>query len=194
MKIKKMSATDNAIEFEASETNSIFLNAIRRVIATRVKTLAATKIDVTKNDSALYDEMLAHRIGLIPLSFDEKALKDENYSCKLVLQKKGPCTVYSGDFTSTDKNVKAVSSKIIITKLLESQELDLEATATFGTQGEHARWQPAIFALKPAEDAKKQDKFVVRIETVSGLKPEQIVHQALDVLEEDVKELAAEIK
>ena len=86
MKIKKLSSTDNAIEFEASETNPIFLNSIRRVIATRVKTLAATKIDVTKNDSALYDEMLAHRIGLIPLSFDEKALKDENYSCKLILQ------------------------------------------------------------------------------------------------------------
>ena len=43
--------------------NESLANAIRRSVS-EVPTLAIEEVEIFKNDSALYDEMLAHRLGL----------------------------------------------------------------------------------------------------------------------------------
>ena len=49
-------------------------NALRRSVS-EISTLAIDEVEIFKNDSALYDEMLAHRLGLVPLK-TEKAMTD----------------------------------------------------------------------------------------------------------------------
>jgi DNA-directed RNA polymerase alpha subunit len=51
------------------EISESLANTIRRSLA-EVPTLAVDEVEIFKNDSALYDEVLAHRIGLIPLKTD----------------------------------------------------------------------------------------------------------------------------
>ena len=46
--------------------NESLINAMRRSIR-EIPTLAIDEVEIIKNDSALYDEFLAHRIGLVPL-------------------------------------------------------------------------------------------------------------------------------
>ena len=46
--------------------NDSLANAIRRSI-NEIPILAVDEVEIYKNDSALYDEFLAHRVGLVPL-------------------------------------------------------------------------------------------------------------------------------
>ena len=73
------------------DSNEQLANAIRRSVS-EVKTLAIDTVEIFKNDSALYDEILAHRLGLIPLK-TEKSMSDKT-KVDFKLTKTGPCTVY----------------------------------------------------------------------------------------------------
>ena len=50
--------------------NEPLANAIRRSVS-EVPTLAIDEVEIFKNDSALYDEVLAHRFGLVPLKMEK---------------------------------------------------------------------------------------------------------------------------
>lgn len=156
MKIHILSKSDKEISFimEGEEITPQFANALRRIAMNEVPTLAIDVVDFSANDSVLYDEILAHRLGLIPLLFDGKALslpedcKCEGKGCSqcqvvLVLDKKGPCIVYAKDFKSTDKSVQPVFPDTPIVELFEGQKLKSDATAVLGLGKNHAKWQAA---------------------------------------------------
>ena len=72
--------------FSAEIENSV-ANAIRRYVA-QIPIVAVDEVEISKNDSALYDETLAHRIGLIPL-------KAKKQTGKMSLESKKEGIVYS---------------------------------------------------------------------------------------------------
>ena len=101
---------------------------IRRAIIAEIPTMAIEWIDFYKNDSVLPDEIIANRVGLIPLTFDENfhtlpsKCDCNGKGCpkcqvKLYLYKKGPGYVYSEDLKTTDERVKPLYDKIPITYL-----------------------------------------------------------------------------
>ena len=98
--------------------NYTLLNAIRRSVE-EIPTLAIEDIEIFKNDSALYDEFLAHRIGLVPLKTESKM--SSKTSVELSLKKVGPCFVYSGDFKG---DAKIVYGAIPLTILEKDQEVE----------------------------------------------------------------------
>ena len=129
-----------------------FANALRRAMMESVPSMAVDEVEFVQNDGVLYDEMLAHRLALVPLSTDLKGydvrkpgdeLSAKN-SVKLVLKAKGPCTVYAEDLKSKDPKVKPVFGKIPLTKLLKGQELEFVATAVLGTGKEHSKFSPCL--------------------------------------------------
>ena len=109
MKVQVLDEKDNELVFMIEGINNAIANTIRRTIVSEVPTLAVDEVNFVKNQTALYDEILAHRIGLMPIKTDLKAysLKDGTSTkatteLKLTLKAKGPKTVYSGDFKSKD--------------------------------------------------------------------------------------------
>jgi len=157
--------------FELSKTNAAFVNTLRRVIVEEVPTMAIEDIELIKNSSVLYDEMLAHRLGLIPLTTDLNSyFEPAKCSCKgegcakcslkLTLQAKGESLVTSGDIVSKDSKVKPAFDNIPIAKLLADQEIEFVATAVLGTGKEHAKWVPGLvhYHLKPTLKILKHDK------------------------------------
>jgi len=146
-----MSNENNKMKFLIEGTTPSFINSIRRISTVEVPTMAIEEVAFTKNSSVLYDEMLALRLGLIPLSTDLKTYKKKadckcagkgcnSCQAKLTLNAKGPGIVYSGELKSKDPKIKPVIEDIPIVKLAEHQELKLTATAELGTGREHAKW------------------------------------------------------
>jgi len=134
-----------------------FMNALRRIVIAEVPCMAIDEVVIIENSSILQDEIIAHRLGLIPLKTDldgynlpEKCPCKSEFGCNLcrvtltldVEAKEGTRTVYSGEFISENPNIVPMSDKIPIIKLAKEQKLRLEAYARLGKGKNHAKWQP----------------------------------------------------
>ena len=64
---------DGKVSFIIKDTNAAFANALRRIIIEEVPTMAIEEVEFRKNNSILYDEIIAHRMGLITLKTDLKS-------------------------------------------------------------------------------------------------------------------------
>jgi len=155
MEIKVLDKKDNTLALHIKNTDDVFINTLRRIIISEVPTLAIKNVKFIKNNSALFDEIIAHRMGLLPLKADLETYNlPEECSCKgvgcakcqviITLSAEGPITIYSSDLKFQDKNIIPVYEKIPIVKLLKGQELELEATATLGIGKVHAKYIPAL--------------------------------------------------
>ena len=140
--------------FIIEDANPALLNEIKRVSTNQAPVMAMEDIFYTNNTSALYDEILAHRLGLVPLTTSKEYNKKDECKCKgkgcalcrvkLTLNVKGPKSVYASDIKSKDPKVKPVYPNMLIIKLLEGHEIELEAHAYLGTGEEHAKWSPCL--------------------------------------------------
>jgi DNA-directed RNA polymerase subunit D len=129
------------------DMNEELANAIRRSVS-EILILAVDEVEIDKNDSALYDEMLAHRIGLIPFEEGKKVQEfvegdkpGTKNQAQISLKMKGPCTVYSGDFKG---EIKPIHDKMPIVILEKDQELQLVAFARLGKGKDHAKHSPGL--------------------------------------------------
>tara|TARA_Y100000310_G_scaffold345827_1_gene470700 strand:- start:8613 stop:9344 length:732 start_codon:yes stop_codon:yes gene_type:complete len=167
MKLKLLSKKDNGtVQLLVTETTPAMLNMYRRMILEEVPSMAIDTIDVSQNSSALYDEMLAHRMGLLVLKTDIEAsfLKDNNkYKVNLTLEAEGPCIVTADMLKSKDPAVVPVHGKAPLTKLLEGQSIKLIATAATGSGKEHVKFSPGLMFYQKfpyIKDAKKAEKIM----------------------------------
>jgi len=157
--IEVLESEKNSVSFVLKGATAAFANSLRRSVLEDVPTLAIENIEFRKNSSVLYDEILAHRLGLVPLTTDLQSYnlpakcKCKGQGCascqvKLLLKSEGPSTVYSSDLKSNDPKIKPVFPGMPIVKLLKGQKLELEATAVLGTGNEHSKWAPGHIYYK----------------------------------------------
>ena len=136
-KMKIINKKKNQITFTAEIEESL-ANALRRYV-NQIPVLAIDEVEILKNDSPLYDETIAHRIGLIPLKMDKPMNGKTIAKLKLSTKKEG--MVYSEMLVG---EVKVVYDKIPVTSLNKGQELEIVATANVGKGHEHAKFSPGL--------------------------------------------------
>ena len=200
MKIKILEKDNLKIKFQLEDASTAFANALRRTCMTDVPTYAIENVTFLENTSVLYDEILAHRLGLIPLSTelpDDLLLTKKSGSVKLTLQQEGGI-VHSGDLQSSDKKVKPVYDTIPIVKLTPSQRLVFEAEAVLGRGKDHAKWQPTTVCAfthpKKSDGSFDKAKFIFTVESSGVLTPEEIVKAAAKIIELKGKEFGSQLK
>ena len=139
--MKQLDKTENRIVFETDIDVSL-ANAIRRNI-NEIPILAMDEVDIYQNDSALYDEMIAHRIGLAPLKNQKlKEGKSVQFKLKVKGGKEGSI-VLAGEL---GKDIVYPETPIVL--LNDGQELEVVARASQGLGMNHAKYTPGLVYYK----------------------------------------------
>jgi DNA-directed RNA polymerase I and III subunit RPAC1 len=74
-KINILEKSDEHLVFEMIGVSAPIANAFRRIIVSDVPTMAIEKVILYQNTSIIQDEVLAHRLGLIPIHADPHLFK-----------------------------------------------------------------------------------------------------------------------
>ncbi|GIX63325.1 DNA-directed RNA polymerase I RPAC1 [Babesia caballi] len=179
VKIKFIKNTRDHAIAEIEGLNVTIANAIRRILLAEVPTLAVESVHIYQNTGVIQDEVLAHRIGLVPFDCDPDTLpfrNNEDLSGKnsVCFHLKVKCSrsdlgdrpnlpVYSRDLkwvplsseqaeAFSAKPPKPIHDDILLTKLSPGQEIDLKAYLEKGIGKTHAKWSPvctAVYRFKP---------------------------------------------
>ncbi len=207
VKVKVLEDTGNTVSLQLEGIDRAYANAVRRFCLAEVPAMAIDDVVILENSSVLYDETLAHRLGMIPIKTDlERYNLPEECDCGnplgchkcrvlFVLDAKGKekvSTVYSGDLVSEDREIRPVSETIPLVKLALGQTVKLEAYARLGKGKEHAKWQPASVSV--LTDGKTEGTYNLTVESAGGLPARQIVIKAIELLEKKLKEIQVAVK
>jgi len=150
--MKKIEKTSNQIVFNADISETI-ANSLRRYM-NQILVLAVDEVEISRNDSALYDEAIAHRISLVPLKTDKSVNEKTTEKLKLDAEKEG--LVYSKNLKG---NAEVVYPGIPITTLSEGQELQLVAFVKAGRGAEHAKFSPGLMFYRNVSEITLDKEF-----------------------------------
>lgn len=181
MKAKVLESNEEKLVIKFSNVTPGFMNALRRYTAYRVPVYAIDSVRFYENSTSMFEEYIAHRLGLIPLTSPDKDVGEVGFA----LDFEGPGVVESKDLeVVADKGVRVAIEDIPIITTAAGQVLRLEAVARRGIGADHAKFQSAIAYYKlEGNDA----TFVV--ETLYHFPPAEALKRALKVLREDLKAL-----
>ena len=173
MKVNVLQMEDYYAQIEFKDVNYSFVNSVRRSLVSMVPCLALHEIDFHMGSlgsyvdeesgdereyesiSAMFNEIVAHRIGMLPIPTDGKTIEafgnsvgDDSKQPDIMysLHKQGPCTVYSGDLepVSGDDSLVIPETNVPIVKLAEGQAILVYAKAKMGNAQKHTKWQCAV--------------------------------------------------
>ncbi|KAG4920687.1 hypothetical protein AAZX31_18G073000 [Glycine max] len=99
-KVEVKRLTDSDIEFDMIGIDPAIANAFRRILIAEVPTMAIERVYIANNTSVVQDEVLSHRLGLIPIRADprlfeypENAGDDKNEKNTIVFKLHVRCQV-----------------------------------------------------------------------------------------------------
>jgi DNA-directed RNA polymerase subunit L/DNA-directed RNA polymerase alpha subunit len=166
----------NKLTFQLSPTHVAYANALRRLCMTHVESVgfradmnnsgSTTDVEVLANSTPMTNEMLAHRIGLVPIHVKNPLEWNPDkylFTLNKVNDTSDVMRVYASDFAVSEKNGDKItnipSDKFFVpneitkqTCLLailkplipgaKAEEISIRAKATIGTGQENARFIP----------------------------------------------------
>ena len=182
MKVAIKKEDEGRLEFTLKDATVSYANMIRRIGMGQVPVFAIQSVTVYENRTSMFDEYIAHRIGLIPISTPAKYAGEDEVLFTLDAQ--GPCTVYSKDLKSFDDKVKVSNPNIPIIRLGEGQNLRIEGKARLGTGRQHARHQPGLISYSYDD----KGNFEFKVESFSQISPREMITRACEIAEKKCDE------
>jgi len=190
IKIEDFKSTDGDLKatFVLKNSTTALANALRRTAMSQIPVFAIDLLTVYENSSAFFDEYIANRIGLVPISTPDGFTAEDEVI--FTLSASGPGTVYSKELKSTTRGVSCANKEIPLTELREKQKLRLEGKARLGTGKEHAKFQAALVSY--SHDAKNKE-FKFFVESFGQLSAPEIVLKAAQILESKSEEFLSQL-
>ncbi len=170
MKILRTEISGRKAKILFTDVEPHIINAFRRSLLVDVPKMAIDQVEIHlgaisdesgrtyESTTPLFDEIIFHRLGMIPVPTDCESLMKGHLklkgecdcagtgcpNCQIMysLNRRGPCTVYSSDLEPLgEERFKPLDQKIPIVKLTDDQGILIYATAHLGNGKTHARWQ-----------------------------------------------------
>ncbi len=178
--IKIIKETDDEIIFTIKDFNPSIVNALRRNMISSVPTIAIENVSIIKNESSEHNEIIAHRLGLIPIYTNIDTINTINYrsECAESSENCNKCQVFLSlnKTNNTDKDIVIYSKDIQIENykdrvcsinlkdipiltLKPGKTIELLAKAIKDIGSKHAKWSPvaiANYTFKPIIDVNKK--------------------------------------
>lgn len=159
------------LSFDMDHVSPPIANLFRRIITTEVPTIALDRVLIEENDSVVIDELLSHRLGLVPVAGPISKMEYITSPEQVSFQNLDPARVLVFDLDVTgephipitpvyssalkwvplpgqekwqedEDRVFLVHPDIILTKLGPMQRLKLRAIAVKGLGSVHTKWSP----------------------------------------------------
>lgn len=151
MRTEVLERSDGEVRLLLEDANVKFVNALRRTIITEVPTLAVDEVSIYENSSVLFDEIIAHRLGMLPIVTPKEVLDKPNIEVELTLEAEGSKKITSGDLETDDPEIGPANPNIPLIQLGNDQKISLIANVTLGEGKDHAKWQPGAAYYKKLE-------------------------------------------
>lgn len=148
IKIKELSKTN--IKFTLYSQVS-FANSLRRILLGEVPNTAIDVIEIRENRSVLPDEMIANRLGLVPIRHFNTLISKEECECdefcdkcsiRFTLKKHNDTdsiiSVTGQDLVTDTQGVFCHNTLLL--KLAPGQGIDMKCIATLGTPQKHVKY------------------------------------------------------
>lgn len=158
MELELRELEDGVLRFLLTGITPAFANSIRRTILQGIPILAIDEVEISSNDSVISDEILAHRLGQLPLKTPDGYYLPSECDCRegrcskcsvtFDLSAEGPAVVRAKDLISSDPEAIPEQEEAPIARLGEGQKLEFTGIAKLGFGKDHANWQPAIASYK----------------------------------------------
>lgn len=182
MEIEKVDETEDVLKLKLSDTDEAVANALRRAMMAKVPTLAVKHLEISRNDSGLFDEVIANRVGQIPFTIPQNV--DEESEVHIALNQDGPGKALASDIQADNDEAKSVNPDTEIVTLKEEQGLEFEGVAVLNTGSEHAKHQGGTVGY----EKKEEGEYVFRIESTSGYTNEELFNKAVEITQSEIKE------
>ncbi|MEM2238614.1 MAG: DNA-directed RNA polymerase subunit D [Candidatus Caldarchaeum sp.] len=204
--MKIVAETSESITIEVSQVPHHLANAIRRTIIREVPTMAVEEVLVIENSSNMPNEVLAHRISLIPFITDldnyrlpeecdcQSKLGCERCVVRFTLRAEAsetPITIYSRDIAPEKREgvVAPFNGDIPIVSLAPGQRVELELYVRLGKGKKHSKWTPGIATLYE-ENGKKY----MYVESYGFLPSRRMLEEAVKIIKVKVAMLEKAFK
>ncbi|GBC69973.1 DNA-directed RNA polymerase subunit alpha [archaeon HR01] len=201
MRLKMVESDAESIRLELEGVPTSLGNAIRRAVINEVPCMAVEEVLVIENTSPLPNEILAHRISLIPFisdidsyNFPEECSCNSRLGCdrcvvRYVLRAEAgetPVTVYSRDLIPEKPNTKVVpvNGDIPIVILPPGERVEMELYVRVGRGMKHAKWQAGLASLYE-EDGRQY----LYVESFGFLPVKRMLLEAVKIVRRRVAEL-----
>jgi DNA-directed RNA polymerase subunit D len=148
---------------EGESVDSSLVNGLRRAMMGEVETMAIDQLKIHQNTTMVHDELLFHKLGLIPLLSEHANEFVHRYECdcddgcpkcmaKFTLNVRNNSDevvmIGSKDLICHDPRVKPINADIALIKLAKNQEIHFTAYAirSSARYENNAKWNPVEIA------------------------------------------------
>ncbi|MGC9111840.1 DNA-directed RNA polymerase subunit D [Acidilobus sp.] len=165
-KVSIVELSNNRITVSMEGFPVAYGNALRRLALSEVPTMAVDFVYFYDNESSVYDEIIAHRLGLLVLRSDEALRRygspeecsnasenDSHCFAQVYLEYEVPQDAASGvyvkasDLKFSDPDIRPVYPETPIVYLAPGQRIHLVGYARLGRGYEHGKWSPASVSV-----------------------------------------------
>ncbi|KXN82871.1 DNA-directed RNA polymerases I and III subunit RPAC1 [Leucoagaricus sp. SymC.cos] len=133
LRIKVQRLSNRSIDFDLVGVDASIANAFRRILIAEVPTIAVERVYVWDNTSVIVDEVLSHRLGLVPLNVDPALMQFKTHP----------------DDIATDRNTLVFSLNVTCTRnpnpppKSDKEPLPSELYINHEVLSGHFVWKPA---------------------------------------------------